>query len=186
MEKKEKVMKKLGMVMIIGAWILWVAFPVSAQQPEQVDPGQGVTQGQAGPDDQNMDVKTYVELMRTDLRAQKKQILSQSMGLDDAQAKAFWPIYNDYEHDLSKLNDKGIEIIKDYAKNYENMQEKTAKDIMNRSLDLQAEKLKLRKVYAKKMEKALSAKVAARFLQIDNVVNKMIELQIDSKLPLIK
>ncbi len=174
-------MKKIGLVVLIGACMLWMAGPVSAQQPEQDE-----EQGQVVPDGQNMDVKTYIELMRTDLRTQKKQILSQSMGLDEAQAKAFWPVYNDYEHDLAKLTDRGVDIVMDYAKNYQNMTDEMARELMDRTLDNQAEKLKLRKEYAKKMEKALSAKVAARFLQIDAVVNKMIELQIDSKLPLIK
>jgi hypothetical protein len=95
-------------------------------------------------------------------------------------------VYNDYEHDLAKLTDRGVDIVMDYAKNYQNMTDEMARELMDRTLDNQAEKLKLRKEYAKKMEKALSAKVAARFLQIDAVVNKMIELQIDSKLPLIK
>ena len=124
--------------------------------------------------------------MRTNLRAQKKQILSQSMGLDEAQEKVFWPIYNDYEHDFSKLTDRGVDIVMEYAKHYENMSDETARDIMDRTLANQAEKIKLRKEYAQKMERAMSARVAARFLQIDAVVNKMVELQIDSKLPLIK
>ncbi len=182
-------MKRLGMVVICTAWIVFLNGPVFAQQPDPEGSAPSIGQDDTlspAPDEQNMNIKTYVELMRTNLRAQKKQILSDSMELDEAQSKVFWPIYNDYEHDLSKLTDKGLGIINDYAKNYQNVSEKTAKELMNRALDLQTEKLKLRKAYAKKMEKALSAKVAARFLQVDAVVNKMIELQIDSKLPLIK
>ncbi len=74
----------------------------------------------------------------------------------------------------------------EYAKHYENMTDETAKDIMDRTLANQTEKIKLRKEYAQKMERALSARGAARFFQIDAVVKKMVELQIDSKLPLIK
>lgn len=176
-------MKQVKAMVIIGAWIFFIGVFAYAQQQEQADPEQGQV---VLPDGQTMNMKTYIELMRTNLRAQKKQILSQSMGLDEAQAKVFWPIYNDYEHDLSKLTDRGVDIVMDYAKNYENLSDEKAKDLMDRTLDNQTEKLKLRKAYAKKMEDAMSAKVAARFLQIDAVVNKMIELQIDSKLPLIK
>ncbi|HPI92341.1 MAG TPA: hypothetical protein PLT09_05200 [Deltaproteobacteria bacterium] len=176
-------MKRIGTVVFIGAWILVLAFFAFAQQPDQADPelSQVIL-----PDGQDMNIKTYIELMRTNLRAQKKQIVSRSMGLDEMQTKAFWPLYDDYEHDLAKLTDRGVDILMDYAKNYETMTDETASDIMNRTLDNQDEKLKLRRAYAKKMEDALSAKVAARFLQVDAVVNKMIELQIDSKLPLVK
>lgn len=179
-------MVRLGTGIAIGIWVLFVSVSAFAQGQDQATPEQGMEEQVILPDGQNMSMKTYIELMRTNLRAQKKQILSQSMGLDEAQAKVFWPIYNDYEHDFSKLTDKGVDIVMVYAKNYENMSDETAKDIMDRTLANQAEKIKVRKVYAQKMADAMSAKVAARFLQIDAVVNKMIELQIDSKLPLIK
>lgn len=179
--KKENGMVRLGTGIGIVMWMLFVGVFAFAQ--DQADPEQGQV---VLPDGQSMSMKTYIELMRTNLRAQKKQILSQSMGLDEAQEKVFWPIYNDYEHDFSKLTDRGVDIVMEYAKHYENMTDETAKDIMDRTLANQTEKIKLRKEYAQKMERALSARVAARFFQIDAVVNKMVELQIDSKLPLIK
>lgn len=169
-----------------GVLILMMTGTVYAQESDQNNPDMGVEQGQAMPGGQNIDAKTYIELMKTNVKGQKKQIHIQSMELNAEQAKIFWPIYDDYDHDLDKLNDKMIEIIMDYSKSYQNMTDKVAHDLMTRSLENQEQKLKLKKAYANKLEKVLSAKVAARFFQVDGVINKMIELQIDSNLPLIK
>lgn len=178
-------MKRLAM----AAAILWAVLIVSgglvfAEGSGQDDPEQAVEQGQPGV--QKMSLDTYIELMRTDLRAQKKAAVSKAMELTPEQEKVFWPIYNDYEHDFVKLTDVGMGIVKDYSKVYLNMTDAAAKDIMDRFLQNQSDKLKLRKTYARKLEKALSARIAARFLQADAVLTKMIELQIDSQIPLIK
>lgn len=176
-------MKRFGIAAVLGALIIFCSGPVCADQPDQDGSDQSVEQAQPGP---GMSFDTYVELLRTNLRAQKKEIISKAMELSPDQEKVFWPIYNDYEHDMIKLTDVGIGIVKDYSKNYQSMTDAVAKDLMNRTLDNQNSKLKLKKAYAKKFEKALSARIAARFLQADSTVTKMIELQIDSRLPLIK
>ena len=177
-------MKKLGMAAVIGVWLILSSGLVFAEGQCQDDSAQAIEQGQPGI--QQMSVDTYVELMRTDLRAQKKAAVSKAMELTPEQEKAFWPIYNDYEHDFVKLTDVGIGIVKDYAKVYQNMTDAAAKDLMDRAFQNQGDKLKLKKTYAKKIEKALSPRIAARFFQADSTLTKMIELQIDSQIPLIK
>jgi hypothetical protein len=179
-------MKRFGVATIIGIWLILLSGIVFAEGTDQDDSGQAIEQGQQGQGAQKMSVDTYIELMRTDLRAQKKAAVSKAMELTPEQEKAFWPIYNDYEHDMIKLTDVGIGIVKDYAKVYQNMTDEAAKDLIDRTFKNQDNKLKLKKTYAKKFEKALSPRIAARFLQVDGVLTKMIELQIDSQIPLIK
>lgn len=178
-------MKRISMVVLLGAWLVLCGGFAFAAGPENVDQGGPAVGGQA-PGEGNMSFDTYVELMRTDLRAKKKAIVSKAMGLTAEQEKVFWPIYNDYEHDMGKFTDVGIAIVKEYSQNFQNMTDEKARDLMNRTLDNQAGKVKLRKAYGRKIDKALNAKIAARFLQVDGTVNKMVELQIDSKLPIIK
>jgi len=178
-------MKNFG-ILTVGIWMLLVCNPAFAQQQDLEGAQPGIEQGQPGQGDQSVNLQNYIELMRSNLKTQKRQILTKSMELDEAQAKAFWPIYNDYEHDLAKLTDKGLAVIMDYSKHYQNMTDDMAHDLITRTLDNQAEKVKLRKAYARKLEKALSPRVAARFLQVDGVVNKMVELQLDSQIPLVK
>jgi hypothetical protein len=175
-------MKKVYLVLIIGAALICCGVPAFADDAAQGGQGPAVGQDEG----KQMSFDTYVELLRTDLRAGKKAVISKSMELTPEQEKVFWPIYNDYEHDMGKLTDVGVLIVKDYAKNFQNMTDAAASDLMNRTLKNQEAKLKLRKLYGKKMEKALSSRIAARFLQVEGMVNKIVELQIDAKLPLLK
>ena len=75
-----------------------VATTLSAQEKHIKDPSES----------QVLNTQTYIELLRTDLNAQKRQIISETMQLDDKQARIFWPIYNDYEADLDKLADEKL------------------------------------------------------------------------------
>jgi hypothetical protein len=127
-----------------------------------------------------------IELMRSDLRTQKKAILTQAMQLTEAQSEAFWPVYNEYESELMKLNDTRLTLIKDYASNYSTMTDAVAKDLVSRSFKWQEGNTKLLKKYYGKMAKALSPIVAARWVQAEHAINSMIDVQVASEIPLIQ
>lgn len=127
-----------------------------------------------------------VELMRSDLRTQKKALLTQAMSMTEDQSAAFWPVYNQYEAELITLTDARIALIKEYAANYDTMTDETAKGLVNRSFKWQEGRTKLLKKYYGKMEKALSPKLAARWVQAEHAIDSMIDLQVASELPLMK
>jgi hypothetical protein len=64
-------------------------------------------------------VDSYVELLRSDIRTEKQAILTQVMQFSDEQASVFWPIYREYDLELSKYADRRLALIKDYAANFE-------------------------------------------------------------------
>ena len=128
----------------------------------------------------------YIEMLRSDIRAKKVAIMTQSMNFSEEQAKVFWPIYREYNTEQEKISDERIKLIKSYIKFYENMTDKTAKVLMNKSLEIDQARLDLRKKYYKKLEKALPAQLAAKAMQLDNQINMLIRIQIDSELPLLK
>ena len=72
----------------------------------------------------------YMELMRQDLRTNKLAVMTEAMALTDAQGEVFWPIYREYQTDLSKIGDKRIAMIKDFAEHYEDMTGDKAKELM--------------------------------------------------------
>ena len=132
------------------------------------------------------DVEAYIELLKSDLRTQKVAVLTEAMRFTDEGSTVFWPIHREYELELSKIIDDRIELIKDYAQNYDNLTNEKAKEIAGKVFDLEKRRTKLKKKYFKKFEKALSAIVAAKFIQVENQINLLIDLQIASELPLIK
>lgn len=128
----------------------------------------------------------FVELMRTDLQADKVLLMTAAMELTDAQGEVFWPIYRDYQTKLSTIGDGRIKLIKDYAQNYETMTDEKAAELMKTSFKLQEDQLSLLKKTHKKVAKEVGPIVAARFAQAENQMLMLINLQIASEMPLIK
>jgi hypothetical protein len=131
------------------------------------------------------DVESFLELMRSDLKTEKKAVITLAMGFTDKEAEAFWPIYKEYEYELDKIGDKRMTLIKDYAANYKTMTDEKAKSLTDQVFKLQGERLELRKQYVDKVAKATSPIVAAKFAQVDYQVHLIIDLQIASEMPLI-
>lgn len=130
-------------------------------------------------------IDEYIEILRTDARAEKRAVISAAMNLSDAQAKKFWPVYNKYEADVKKLNNKRINVIKDYAEHYWSMSDGRANDLMTRALDFQMKRVYLRKDYYRKFSYAVGHATAAKFMQIDNQIGLLVDLQIAANLPIL-
>lgn len=130
--------------------------------------------------------EAYIELLRSDVKTQKVAIITEAMQFTNEEGNAFWPIYREYEVDFAKIGDARIVLIKDYAQNYETMTDEKAKELVQRGLKLEERRTKLKKKYFRKFDKVLSSKTVAKFFQLENQINLLIDLQIASELPLIK
>ncbi len=139
--------------------------------------------GQEG--DQDGDYEGYVELLRSDLRTTKIAVITDVMEFSEEQAKAFWPVYKEYDTELDKVNDLRVTMIKDYAQSYETMTDEKAVALATQWFDFQDKRMKLRKTYFKKFQAVLPPVMAAKFLQLDHQISLLIDLQIAAEIPLI-
>ena len=153
-----------------------VATALSAQEKHIKDPSES----------QVLNTQTYIELLRTDLNAQKRQIINETMQLDDKQARIFWPIYNDYEADLDKLADERLALVQDYAANFLTMTNEKADELAQRVMALDDQKMAFRRKYYDLMKKSLPAIVVVRFFQVENQIQLLVDLKIASNLPIIE
>jgi hypothetical protein len=145
--------------------------------------------GQAPPTPQQTheaNLKAYVGMLREDLKKDKVAILTQLMALGPEQAAKFWPVYNDYDKSLVKLADERIAFIRMYADNYSALSQETATQIAMGMLDVQARRLDLQKQYFQRFSQVLSPKDAARWLQIEAQIEKLVDLQILASLPIVE
>ena len=136
----------------------------------------------AGTSQQNL--AQDIKLLRKDVRAQKQKIMGAAMGLDEAQSKKFWPIYKEYDRELTKLNDVRLGNITAYAQNYSNMTDNKADELVNGAIAYRKKRLDLLANTYDKVRGALGAPLAARFLQVEDTLLSLIDLQIQSNLPL--
>jgi len=135
---------------------------------------------------QDQTAEQYLELMRQDLRSNVTAVFTEAMELTDAQGEVFWPIFRDFQNQVSKIGDQRIALIKDYAANYNSMNDERAESIMKNVFKVEKDRYSLRQEYYKKIKKELGAVVAARFYQVDRVINSLVDLQIFSELPLVQ
>jgi len=129
---------------------------------------------------------TDIQLLRSDVQSGKNDIIAATMQFTDAESTAFWPIYRDYARDQQVIGDERLALVKDYATNYETMDDNKAKDMVQRMINIDDKTLNLREDYWPKFMKALGAKRAAKFYQVDNRLSLIITLQLTSAIPLIQ
>jgi hypothetical protein len=127
-----------------------------------------------------------VDLLRTDVRAQKADILGKTMNLDAAQAAAFWPVYKQYEAERQAIGNERVAVIQDLAEHFETLNDAKAKGLLDRSFAIEDKRLALEKKYKDEMLKVLPAKTVARFFQVETRLNKLIDLTMSSKIPLVR
>jgi hypothetical protein len=127
-----------------------------------------------------------IDMMRKDLRDQKKQIVAANLPLNGDEAAKFWPVYDAYTQETIKLNDQRLALIKEYAANYNNMTDDAAASLIRRWIEADAAAGKLRQQWIPKFEQVLGEKKAAMFFQIDRRVGLMLELQLASQVPLVQ
>ena len=128
---------------------------------------------------------TDIQLLRSDVQASKNQIIADTMQFTDAESTAFWPVYRDYTRDQQVIGDDRVRLIKDYLQNYDSLDDNKAKDMMQRMINIEDRTLNLREDYWPKFMKALGAKRAAKFYQVDNRITLILNLQLSANIPLI-
>jgi Spy/CpxP family protein refolding chaperone len=126
-----------------------------------------------------------IQLLRQNLREQRKQIMAANMVLTPDEATKFWPIFDQYRKEAIKPNDDRWALIKDYATNYDTMTDAQAQDYMKRSTAVDEQLMNLRMKYVPIFEKVISAKKTALWYQIDHRVDLMINLQLASIIPMV-
>lgn len=136
-------------------------------------------------DTQKKNTLAYIDLMRRNVRQDKAEIMGSVMALSAADSAKFWPIYADYDTQLTKLNDQRVEVIKEYAQSYNDMTDQKADELIQKALSYQKQREELLVATYQKMKQALGAITAARFIQVEHQLLLIIDLQIDSALPVV-
>ena len=132
-----------------------------------------------------VEVERDLALMRRDLRAEKKQLIALNVPFTETEATKFWPVYDEYALEMSKVNDAFYALIKEYAANQKTLTDAQASSIINRWAELQVQQAKTRQKYIPIVEKVISSRKAALFFQIDRRLYALMDLQVASQIPLI-
>jgi hypothetical protein len=131
-------------------------------------------------------VNQDIELMRKDIRSEKKQLIAANLQLTDTEAVKFWPIYDQYTAELVKINDAKYAAIKEYVENYNTLTDDKALSLGRQLLGVDQSVAQLRLKYIPIVNKVISGKKTALFFQLDRRLVMMIDLQMAAELPIIQ
>jgi hypothetical protein len=164
-----------------AAWILVLALlgfapAVRAQTGEQAA---------KSPTSDAQNIQEYIDLLRSDVRQQKAEMVGAVMQLSAADAAKFWPIYSEYDAELTKLNDLRVANIQEYARTYDQMTDAKADELIQKALSYRKQRSELLAKTYEQVKQALGATTAARFVQVEDQLLLIIDLQIDSSLPVV-
>jgi hypothetical protein len=127
-----------------------------------------------------------MQLVREKIQTDKKLFIAQNMNLTESEAKVFWPVYEDYQKELDKLVDKTVKLIDNYAANYQTMTEEAAKGLINGYLAIETERVTLMKSFLPKFRKVLPERKVARYYQLENKIDAVVNYGLAKQIPLVQ
>jgi hypothetical protein len=131
------------------------------------------------------DVSDEIEMVRSLVRIERKALVEQEMQLAPAESQAFWSVYNDYEAERTKINDRTVKVITDYAAAYPDVGDARAEALLDEAFEVDSDLLSLKHKYARRFAKVLAPARVARFFQIERKLDAVQNLEIAEQIPLI-
>ena len=126
-----------------------------------------------------------IEIARGVVEAERKMVISKAMALTETESEAFWPVYNEYREAARKVNDKRVSLIKELNRDFETLSGDRAMEMTREYLNFQESKVKLRKKFLSKFDKALPAKKTVRYYQLENRIDMVLDLSLARNIPLV-
>ena len=132
-----------------------------------------------------VNIDRNIDLLRRDLRTEKKKLIAMNVQFTEAEATKFWPVYDEYTNEMAKNNDEFYGIIREYVTNQKTVTDDQAKTWIKKWTDAQAKIVSTRLKYVGMIEKIIPPKKAALFAQIDRRLWALLDVQVSSEFPLI-
>jgi predicted outer membrane protein len=129
-----------------------------------------------------------MQILRDKIRADKKLVVATNMELTESEANGFWPIYDQYQKDLQKINQRIVNLLESYADDFraKSLTDDKAKRLINEAVAIERVEADLKSAYAPKLSKVLPVRKVVRYLQIENKIRAVVKYDIASGVPLVQ
>ena len=130
-------------------------------------------------------VEDQIAMVRQLAATERQAIVTENMGLTEAESEKFWPLYRKYRKAMEPLGDRTVALIQNYTDNYHAMTDEKAGEIVKEWFEIERKKLNKKKRFTHKFRKIISEIKVARLLQIENKIDAVYDLEMTSKIPLV-
>jgi len=132
---------------------------------------------------QATNVTDDTELLISQIQTDKRAVVLSALDLTDAQVAAFTPIYDEYQADMKAQFQRAVEMLNKFAANYGSMTDDAAKGILKDWFKLRDDRNATMKKYAKQMERVLPATKVLQWVQVENKLNTLLDVQAARVIP---
>jgi hypothetical protein len=162
---KKRICLRTGVVIVMVAALVGLAIPAAAQQKPADD----------------------MQILMEKVKADKKLLVANNIGLTESEAKGFWPVYEGYQKDLAAINQRTVKLIASYAADYRanTMTDEKAKKLVEDYVAIEKAEAALKESYVPKLSKVLPPKKVARYLQIENKIRAAVKYELAGEIPLV-
>ncbi len=129
-----------------------------------------------------------MQILRAKIKADKKLLVASNMDLTESEAKNFWPIYEEYQKELQKINRRIANVLDSYAGDFRNksLTDDKAKKLIDEVNAIDQAEVNMKSTFAPKLSKVLPAIKVARYLQIENKIRAVVKYDLAQGVPLVK
>ena len=154
-----------------GAALAQTAAPQSAPQLKTDDLLQG-------------DITSDIELTRASIQVRRQALVTAAMDLAPKDADVFWPLYREYREEMAKVNDRFVRLLVGYLENYDSLTDEAARKMLDEYLSIDRARNGVKSTFVPRFGKVIPAKQVARFFQIDNKLDAVINAELAKLVPL--
>jgi hypothetical protein len=134
----------------------------------------------------NGDITGEIELTRSAIQVRRQALVTAAMDLQSKEAEAFWPLYRDYRLEMAKVNDRYVKLLVAYLESYDSLTDESAARLVKEYLGIERDRTKVKTNFVPRFTKVMPAKKVARFFQVDNKLDAMINADLAAMVPLIR
>lgn len=125
---------------------------------------------------------------RVAIEAKKKLQIAKNMQFTKQEDKAFWTLYSDYEKDLDGVYRDKFDLVQEFknANASRSVTDQQANKFVTQFFEIETRKISIKQSYVEKFKAILPGKKVARFYQIDNKLDAIINHELAIKINLLE
>ena len=129
-------------------------------------------------------MKKFAEEIKND----KKTLILANMVLNEEQKDKFIPIYEEYQAELSKINERIVSLIQSYASAYNSnaVTDNVASQLLSEMNSIESREAEIQGEISKKLLTVLPAIKVTKYIQMENKIRAVLNYELAAQIPLVK
>ena len=127
-----------------------------------------------------------IALARQSAHTDRQVLIMGNMHFTADESAEFWPAWKQYRAAMAANTDRMLALIANFARNYEQMTDMKANELMVDSFSIRMQDLVIKQQFANDINKFMPTKKVMRVIQIENKLDAALQLKLASGIPLVK